>query len=1011
MDGSIYPIIYKRSAIIYGWIHIPNNIVRIGECRITTNVTVQRVEYLDQIPSIFPIPEIPTAFVVDLQDPKFDLVDNSGKLYTVDALIKNKDNDSWSGGTGRADSKVLVTFEAGQPAILCRRSRLDCKGSYACKHVDPALLNVVRRDLNPATQDAVFAAQRETRRQEGKSPEQRVTEFLQIIRGHKCTARLANGAKCHGIAVLRNKKQKSRGHSFWLGCSGWTPESASSCPKHRSIPIPDDVDQDLFLTGFNGQPLVTDDSKDTAACSAIVHPNSGLKTGKCPHTHIIDGQPHTNSPIVKHPCSASRTIYVPVDENIRKALIVHKGNIAHNHPMPALKKVSYELKVSYQKCIQAVGCVGATVAKVDNGADFFKLSAPSQTEDAPAPSTKLLLGGKKPGEFAPALQSNAAKGKMLHTAKVNTYPEGLGVEGAFKLFFNDLKKPVHERYIQRVVAMPDGGVMILTCLAALMKLLDDSGVTSFENDTTFKRVAGDINEWEVVIFLKALQRAVTIARAYINGASAQFFERLYDEFQALKLDLTGKPVAFKRFVKGGNIVAMNSDMEAAQVLGAARSFFKLNDEEYSKLANDTPGEKIAPEIIKLCTTHGKRAVLDFKSLVSEADYQRLMDFIYIDSTEKLDEFSEFVRGLGVKKIQDWWDHKAISPWILPCLIKSQSPMSADDWDSTPSTTNTGEGQHHWTNSRTGIKLSLVEAIESTRKLDMEVLREIEISKKSGVLINSHNESSHRRVRNTTRQSTTMRKVHESNQLSEERDNIDIEMADLKEKMKALKERRSATGKTAKTSASSAASRRVVASASSCGRVKTRNIASHPVSLRETEAPAQPVASTSTAHQINDYNMSTPLYETSYAPGGAAHDPFGLAHPPIFNPLPAFSPLDFAQFGDFDFFFPQDFGAPTFDNAAAPEFQHLGVMSTNTIPKAVSLLIPEQPSSPSSLWPRLPPAPLSSPPPTAAAPVAERIDQSALTVTKKRKVRDEVDIANVIPTNLKRARRLPKRRDE
>lgn len=54
--------------------------------------------------------------------------------------------------------------------------------------------------------------------------------------------------------------------------------------------------------------------------------------------------------------------------------------------------------------------------------------------------------------------------------------------------------------------MPDGGIMILTCLAALMKLLDDEGVTSFETDTTFTRLAGDINEWEVVIFLKAIQR-------------------------------------------------------------------------------------------------------------------------------------------------------------------------------------------------------------------------------------------------------------------------------------------------------------------------------------------------------------------------------------------------------------------------------------------------------------------------------------------------------------------------
>jgi hypothetical protein len=38
-------------------------------------------------------------------------------------------------------------------------------------------------------------------------------------------------------------------------------------------------------------------------------------------------------------------------------------------------------------------------------------------------------------------------------------------------------------------------------------------------------------------------------------------------------------------------------------------------------------------------------------------------------------------------------------------------MSAEDWDNTPSTTNTGEAQHHWTNLQTGVKQSLVEAIE------------------------------------------------------------------------------------------------------------------------------------------------------------------------------------------------------------------------------------------------------------------------------------------------------------
>ncbi|KAJ7023306.1 hypothetical protein C8F04DRAFT_1271495 [Mycena alexandri] len=109
--------------------------VRTGLFQITQEVSVQRIEYLTEIASLYPVPEASTAFVIDLQHPKYEINNRHGKLYTVDALIKNKDNDSWDGGTGTADSKVMVTFEPGKPAILCRQSRLECKGSYACERV------------------------------------------------------------------------------------------------------------------------------------------------------------------------------------------------------------------------------------------------------------------------------------------------------------------------------------------------------------------------------------------------------------------------------------------------------------------------------------------------------------------------------------------------------------------------------------------------------------------------------------------------------------------------------------------------------------------------------------------------------------------------------------------------------------------------------------------------------------------------------------------------------------
>ncbi|KAJ6590210.1 hypothetical protein B0H10DRAFT_2320492 [Mycena sp. CBHHK59/15] len=60
-----------------------------------------------------------------------------------------------------------------------------------------------------------------------------------------------------------------------------------------------------------------------------------------------------------------------MDPTIRKALIIHNNNTAHNHPMPALTKASFELKAAYRKCIEAAGCVRATVSKVDNVLNFI----------------------------------------------------------------------------------------------------------------------------------------------------------------------------------------------------------------------------------------------------------------------------------------------------------------------------------------------------------------------------------------------------------------------------------------------------------------------------------------------------------------------------------------------------------------------------------------------------------------------------------------------------------------
>ena len=92
---------------------------------------------------------------------------------------------------------------------------------------------------------------------------------------------------------------------------------------------------------------------------------------------------------------------------------------------------------------------------------------------------------------------------------------------------------------------------------------------------------------------------------YINKADTTFYTIIFDELQELTLRLTGKRLQFKRFSPDGNLLCMNADMEAAQILGAGRSFMKTNNTAYSGIDVKSP-EELLPFFVRVCLTHSKR---------------------------------------------------------------------------------------------------------------------------------------------------------------------------------------------------------------------------------------------------------------------------------------------------------------------------------------------------------------------------------------------------------------------
>ncbi|KAJ6600629.1 hypothetical protein B0H10DRAFT_2196369 [Mycena sp. CBHHK59/15] len=377
-----------------------------GRFRPSQKVTVERMEYRNGAAAVYPIHRVRTGIVVDLSDPKYHFRDASKALVPLTTVIMDADNDSWKWLGGSASANV--TFSPSEKAISCRSIRYECKGAHACDQLDAALRTAVGFELDDlAPRQAIVLAQQETRRTEGNTPEERVVLFINMIRKTKCNAIDSMGKPCRGGPILKPKPQgPSRGHELFVGCSGWTPKFQQG---HRTHTISDNVNENLLARGLAGLPLADDVSKDTSPCSGIIHPHIGLKKKLCPHAHIVNGL-QVQGEIKNYPCTALRWIYVPKDSSIRQVLIIH-NDLGHNHPCPALSKVTFGHKDTYRRCIQANGVLGATVAKIDN-----------------AQSTKMLLAGKTPAAHAAPLHNKRAKRSILHAEKLQKYPNGLGVD-------------------------------------------------------------------------------------------------------------------------------------------------------------------------------------------------------------------------------------------------------------------------------------------------------------------------------------------------------------------------------------------------------------------------------------------------------------------------------------------------------------------------------------------------------------------------------------------------------
>ncbi|KAF9013084.1 hypothetical protein BDQ17DRAFT_1419266 [Cyathus striatus] len=823
--------------------------LKTGHISVTKRVKVRTVEYVEAVPTAWPIPYEPTAYVLDLSDLKYNLTDKNGRVLSVDAIIKDKDKDSWGGTSGRKDSSARVLNNIlGPHEVVC---------VWACEYSDPELLHVTRRELDPDANNALIDAQYEARKDEATSPAKDAAIYFHVIHTlWKCQLKGPGPTiSCDGGPVIKPLNQPRNRERYFIGCDKWTRDGRG----HEAHGIPDRIDQDILLSLFMTGHVSASKMYDTKLCPHII-------SSRIAFPHIIDGKA-VQGEMCKHVCRAYRTIYVPENESMRMAVIVHNPKEPHNHPLPMDSKLSHESKKLYTELIMAAGVWGATTQKVDN-----------------ATSTRLRLKGMNSGLIDNALMDRRRKKDLIKKVKAEHAPHGLGFIGVCNLDNQEKRLPINQCYVHGVCSHGDQR-MVFTFDTFLLSLIHE--VTSFEVDHTFKHVL-EFNEWEIVVFSPAVTRAITIGRIYTNAQDRPFYKQLFDVLQDTVQLVTSKPMRFKRLTPGGNFLCMNADLEAAQALGFGDSFLSTNVPEHSGIPVMIDTKTFLSYILKSCHTHAKRALLDFQNLVSERQYNKLMGFVTLEK-EDLPAFDNFIESLKKPKITRWWVHKRQSVWILPTILQSLSLMHSDDWRTMPSTTNTGEAQHHWTNCRTGVKLPLLEAIKIAQEVDELVSLEVRTTRKTSVTISRSNGHKHCITQSIKRAANTAKKAYKRRTEEEETSILLQEMAEITntrkdqdERMRVLKvQLRDAKG----TAQNPKKPRETAIHDDSSGRVKTPK--PYRKAARATAAPYQvegvamhndssdlvvvPPSSSQPLSQIDPvistYNLSQPIHqptpETTY----------------------------------------------------------------------------------------------------------------------------------------------------
>ncbi|CAB4480127.1 unnamed protein product [Rhizophagus irregularis] len=233
-------------------------------------------------------------------------------------------------------------------------------------------------------------------------------------------------------------------------------------------------------------------------------------------------------------------------------------------------------------------------------------------------------------------------------------------------------KNLNDAYIRKIEFFQNGQILVL-CMRKEQSfaLLD---LSYFEIDMAYKRIQGEIKEWELVAYVENFQKTLTFARVFTNNKSADAYQNIFAAVFSVVKEDTNSEICFHHIDGKGH---------PGQALGLGQY---LNN-RYPYLS----AIEHLKHIYKICLIHFNRNIRQKSEIPTEI--KKMMYAIpHLETKAEVLNVLEQIKLTQNKQAIDWVNDKS-KEWVLAGISKAFTLMPIKTWNFTRFDTNVSKSAH------------------------------------------------------------------------------------------------------------------------------------------------------------------------------------------------------------------------------------------------------------------------------------------------------------------------------